>query len=235
MCSGHYHRLRRYGDPEFAPPPRPVSKCSIEGCDGDVAGAGYCRKHYKRLRAHGDPLAGGIEKGAAKRFVRELIQADPVDECIPWPFGKNSEGRGRINWNGRPTNADAAVLEASVGTKPTPKHETCHRCGNGHLGCVNPSHLYWGTRKENVADAIRHGTAYLLERAERYGEKSPASRYSDAVIAEIRDRISKGERQVDLASEFGMSKTHVNRIWKGTIRVGPPANDNVPAEQRRVA
>lgn len=32
----------------------------------------------------------------------------------------------------------------------------CHACNNDK--CSNPLHLYWGTHKENTADAIKHGT-----------------------------------------------------------------------------
>jgi len=36
----------------------------------------------------------------------------------------------------------------------------CHKCGNSK--CVNPDHLYIGTQKENIQDAINHGTAAHL-------------------------------------------------------------------------
>ena len=32
----------------------------------------------------------------------------------------------------------------------------CHACNNGK--CSNPKHLYWGSPKENVEDAIKNGT-----------------------------------------------------------------------------
>jgi len=32
----------------------------------------------------------------------------------------------------------------------------CHACHNGK--CSNPKHLYWGTSKENVHDAMQNGT-----------------------------------------------------------------------------
>lgn len=229
LCSGHYHRLTRYGDPEYAPPPRPVSVCSVDGCDstiGRTGGKGYCRKHYARFRSHGDPLAGGIDYGSANAFVRDSAQKTDVEECVIWPYGKNSEGRGRVNISGKPTNADVAVLRAAKGDKPTLKHECCHLCGNGHLGCVNPSHMYWGTRKENVADAIAHGTAKFFEGVTRHGEKSPVAKYSDAMIGGIRASLAAGNRQVDVAKEFGVSQAHVSRIKLGQSRSSPPANDN---------
>jgi hypothetical protein len=31
-----------------------------------------------------------------------------------------------------------------------------HLCGNGHLSCVNPAHLAWGTPGDNTSDAVKH-------------------------------------------------------------------------------
>lgn len=91
---------------------------------------------------------------------------------------------------------------------------------------MNPEHIYWGTRKENVADAIAHGTAFLFQTVIKHGERSPVAKFTDEQVGEIRERIAAGEKQVDLAREFGMSKTHVNRIWKGSARTLNAANDN---------
>lgn len=158
LCGGHYHRLKRYGYPEYAPPSRAISICSVDGCESPVAGNMMCTKHYQRFRKYGDPIAGGIDYGSAKQFVIDLIDSDPTSECITWPYGKNSNGYGRINWNGTPSNVHAIVTELKHGPKPTQKHESCHKCGNGHLSCVNPEHLYWGTRRDNVRDMMRHGS-----------------------------------------------------------------------------
>lgn len=43
------------------------------------------------------------------------------------------------------------------GVPPDNDSYALHNCGNGHLGCVNPKHIYWGTQKQNFADSIRHG------------------------------------------------------------------------------
>jgi hypothetical protein len=42
--------------------------------------------------------------------------------------------------------------------RPSAKHEVCHTCGNGNQACVTGAHFYWGTRRQNVHDAIAHGT-----------------------------------------------------------------------------
>lgn len=227
LCSGHYHRLKRYGDPLHVPPPRPVSKCSIDGCDGDVSGQGYCRKHYARFRRHGDPLAGGIDYGAANKFVLETAQRSCVPDCITWPFGKNSDGRGRVNIGGISMNADVAILIAAKGEKPTPKHECCHSCGNGHLGCVNPDHMYWGTRKENVADAIAHGTSYTLHVP--IGETHPSAKYEDDLIDTAMRRLKNGERPSLVARSLGISSSYIYELSNGKSKraqVWLAANDN---------
>ncbi len=44
------------------------STCSISGCDGQVAGRGFCIRHYLRLRRTGNPI-GSIPR-KTKRFHR---------------------------------------------------------------------------------------------------------------------------------------------------------------------
>lgn len=135
--------------------------CSVEGCDDPVhyPRYGLCHAHYRRWAKYGDPTAGGIRHGEAQRFACEVAGAE-TDKCIPWPYGGTADGYGRINVDGKPIGAHVHVATLAHGPKPSSRHECCHSCGNGHLGCVNPRHLYWGTRSDNVQDMIRHGTMY---------------------------------------------------------------------------
>lgn len=68
------------------------------------------------------------------------------------------------------------VLLAFVGPCP-PRHESLH--GDGNAANNRKGNLRWGTRRENVADAIRHGTF-------RRGEATKTSKLTEANVREIR-------------------------------------------------
>lgn len=153
--------------------------CSVEGCCETVyyTRYGYCHAHYRRWAKYGDPVAGGIRHGDAQRFACEAARST-ANDCIPWPYAGTSEGYGRINVDGTTIGAHVHVATLAHGPKPSPDHECCHSCGNGHLGCVNARHLYWGTRSDNVQDAIRHGTHFRggsQKRWERHRSVQPAA------------------------------------------------------------
>lgn len=80
-------------------------------------------------------------------------------------------GYPHVNLQGKTRFVHHLVLEAFVGPMPE-GHEGCHRDGdrtNNHLG-----NLYWGTRAENVRDAIEHGTHFWIAKhmAERRASES---------------------------------------------------------------
>lgn len=51
LCSGHYHRLKRYGDPVYRPyEHRKIKKCKIDGCERKSIALGLCSMHYQSKR-----------------------------------------------------------------------------------------------------------------------------------------------------------------------------------------
>lgn len=64
LCEGHHARLLRHGDTQADVPlnGRPVSTCSVEGCDVQARSRRLCRRHYARFLRHGDPLGGGPDR-----------------------------------------------------------------------------------------------------------------------------------------------------------------------------
>src|SRR5687767_12860617 len=61
-----------------------------------------------------------------------------------------------VNIERKPRKVHALVLECFVGPRPE-KHDACHNDGTRTNNVL--SNLRWATRKENMRDAVGHGTA----------------------------------------------------------------------------
>lgn len=70
--------------------------------------------------------------------------------------------------------------------------------------CVNPDHLFLGTPKENVHDAMRKHRLFL--------------KYPDAMVSDIRIRASRGEKQADIIRDLGCHAAFVSRVVRGVTR-----------------
>jgi len=88
----------------------------------------------------------------------------------------------------------------------------CHHCDNPK--CVNPSHLFIGTQKDNMIDCREKGR---LNRPT--GERHGNSHLKDWQVKEIKTKYNTGEFfQSELGIEYGISQTHVSRIIRGESR-----------------
>lgn len=191
--------------------------CSVEHCGKPTHIRGLCSSHYKRLMRHGDPLAGGTAVGAPMQWVREVAIPFSGTDCLKFPFSRDDYGYGKIRVDGRNKGVHVIVCAAKHGPKPSPRHEACHSCGKGHEGCVNPNHVRWGTRVENMSDAIAHGTLKNRNPLQR-GERAPSAKFSDALVDQVRELIAQGVPQPAIARATGISQSHVSAISRGRVR-----------------
>jgi hypothetical protein len=160
LCQTHYNRKNKYGHP-LRPSSRPQYDpiCSIDGCDGEQSARGFCANHYHRLRVHGHPLGGGrFSRGKLKPWLDEVAIPYSGDDCLIFPYARNRDGYGIMTVNKVMWRAHVYVLTHTAGPKEDDLPWGLHKCGNGHGGCVNPRHLYWGTPAQNTKDAVEHGT-----------------------------------------------------------------------------
>jgi hypothetical protein len=106
------------------------------------------------------------------------------------------------------------------GEKPFPEAVVRHfECGKGHLGCVHPAHICWGTIAENNKDTISHGTAagcaYSQTAYSQYGELNRNAKLNRADTGPILDRVAAGEPQPIIGAYYGVSQAAISKIKHG--------------------
>ncbi len=86
LCSRHYGRWQRWGDPLFVPEPLNKGKaCSVEGCGRPCKSGGLCSAHDTRVRRHGSlqhPEAWGRAPEGTK-WCPQCEVYKPVGEFSP--------------------------------------------------------------------------------------------------------------------------------------------------------
>lgn len=101
------------------------------------------------------------------------------------------------------------VLDNFVGLRPTPKHEARHLDGNPKNTRV--TNLQWGTRSENVMDAVKHKTHFAVGRY-YFGSNHHMSKMNEEDILTIRRMIKQGSSRKEMADRFGVHVATIGRI-----------------------
>lgn len=134
-CGKHYQRWRRFGDPEFFPPP-PDKRCTVEGCDGTTNARGLCDSHYYRWWRYGDPEHVKNKPRVTNMGVRP---ARPCATCGLLFEPGRSNVRKYCSRKCRPTRASVGVNKrATVERLGKDRGWVCRLCG-GEID----STLYW--------------------------------------------------------------------------------------------
>lgn len=129
----------------------------------------------------------------------------PATGCMEWQGAiTKSTGYGKAGHDGRPMDTHRISWMLTRGPIPQGM-DICHTCDNRK--CVNPDHLFVGTRSENMLDAKRKGRLKL----DRLYEAHYVN-LSDDQVREIDARHSAGEARASIAAEFGVSPTTVSKI-----------------------
>lgn len=140
-------------------------------------------------------------------MARVLIPKERLDECWTWTGRPNSGGYGTLRVGGVSTPAHRASYETYVGPIPAGL-KVLHRCDNPP--CIRPSHLFLGTRADNVADMLAKGRA-----RHGRGEGLGQSKLREQDVRDIRRRRAEGESRRSVAAAFSITATNVDWIVSG--------------------
>lgn len=117
--------------------------------------------------------------------------------CLEWQGGLSTQGYGVIRVDYRTQYTHRLAFELANGYRPT--QFVCHKCDNRK--CIEPTHLYEGSPKDNATDAKLKG---------RMGRKHSLS---PEVREAIRELYSAGAvTQRKLARQFRTSQATISEI-----------------------
>lgn len=151
-----------------------------------------------------------------QRFWSYVDQSAGADGCWIWTGPKDSHGYGQLYWNGRYRLATGVAME--LAGRPIPRGVCAlHRCDTP--ACVNPSHLFEGTRADNIADMIAkgrdrkatgdaHGSRTHPSSSSR-GERHGGAKLKDVDVLYIR---SSSESGAAIARRIGVHRSLVNMV-----------------------
>lgn len=150
-------------------------------------------------------MARGI-KPAPNKYTAFLQKVDTKcfsqDECWEWRGAGKGNGYGNIGVSGKNMSAHRRAYELMVGPVPDGV-DVCHTCDN--RSCVNPDHLFIGSRKDNMQDAKAKGRT---SGGQRFHLKKE-------IVIEIVERLNSGHSPRRISNDMDVNYGTVTAIRSG--------------------
>lgn len=128
--------------------------------------------------------------------------------CWEWTWGLSNAGYGRLGYKGKNTQASRVMWIAVHGSIPNGLW-VLHRCDNPK--CINPDHLFLGTRKDNIDDMVRKGRGNALR-----GAESNKAKLTEEIVRQIRkEHHHSGIGFRPLGRKYGVSDMAIRKLISG--------------------
>lgn len=139
------------------------------------------------------------------RYEQLLSRTERVGDCLIW--------LGYIDArNGYPGNKEHRTMLALKLGRPVAKGmDTCHTCDT--RACINPDHLYEGSRAQNMADCSARNRHNKPTGAHHW-----CSTISDDDVRDMRQLTALGWSRKEIADRFSVNPATVSRIVRNIWR-----------------
>lgn len=134
---------------------------------------------------------------------RFLNKVNKTDTCWIWLASFNRNGYGQFGMNGTMRSTHRVSYELFNGIIP-PSLCVLHTCDNRK--CVNPSHLFLGTKKDNTQDMVKKNRRFSPNSV---GSSNGHSKLTEQEVLQIRS-LSNTDRK-KLAQQFNI---HLAQVYK---------------------
>jgi len=148
----------------------------------------------------------GYDSKDLDRFWSKVQKGLNNNECWEWQANRDNNGYGRFGHRYKLLSAHRVAWEIENG--PIPK-DLCvlHRCDNP--SCVNISHLFLGTHKDNMKDRDQKGRS---RGGSLKGETNPSCKHKDCEVTRIKEMAKMGYLQKDIIKKLGLSQSYVSGV-----------------------
>lgn len=170
------------------------SKRRCEFCEADYV-VRFSRQARQRFCSVGCARRAEPKRDAVDRFWSKAAIGE-AGACWPWTASGQASGYGSFYFAGRLDRAHRVAWLLTNGSIPNDRF-VLHRCDNPK--CVNPSHLFLGSARDNSLDMVAKG---------RHGEQKLTAMQAAAIRIDTRTGALIG-------AEYGISKSMVNQIKRG--------------------
>ena len=142
-----------------------------------------------------------------------LARSIPVTEsgCWLWLGAEKGNGYGNVRKGRRNVTASREAYERAYGPVPAGM-DVCHKCDTRL--CINPEHLFTGTRKENMRDAVQKRRTSAGEKHSRIITSVCRRKLTAHRVMLMREAYEIGIPISRLAEKSSVSKDNIRRILR---------------------
>jgi hypothetical protein len=162
---------------------------------------GMGKKKRKAIVARKEPVID--------RFWKKVAIAKE-NECWVWIGRIGSYNYGVFDLDNKAIRAHRFSYIIHFGEIPSspPDLCVCHTCDNP--SCVNPAHLWLGTRSQNMQDKIKKGRGNYLK-----GIEASNAILTEVQVKEIKQKLKNEVKIAELSKIYGVSRIAIWHIKKG--------------------